>query len=179
MWSPTISSDEIYHSCICHSAKGTKWKNHKYIAIKNGRYIYTAVKKSANKLKKNVKDFIDYDITGEGYLENARKGTVGKNGKLADGYLGDHAQKEVYKRYAKRGSGEAWDKYQKSKQAYSENSGRQYDAYKEAVIPKAKKKARAASDFVEYDIPNKVKKMQENRKKKKAAKIKKLLEEYG
>lgn len=23
-----------------HSAKGTTWKNHKYIAIKNGRYIY-------------------------------------------------------------------------------------------------------------------------------------------
>lgn len=25
---------------LYHSAKGTKWKNHKYIAIKNGRYIY-------------------------------------------------------------------------------------------------------------------------------------------
>lgn len=26
--------------CISHSAKGTKWKKHKYIAIKDGRYVY-------------------------------------------------------------------------------------------------------------------------------------------
>lgn len=26
--------------CLAHSAKGQTWKNHKYIAIKNGRYIY-------------------------------------------------------------------------------------------------------------------------------------------
>lgn len=29
-----------YNPVICHSAKGTAWKNHKYITIKNGRYIY-------------------------------------------------------------------------------------------------------------------------------------------
>ena len=35
MWKPTIGSDALYHS-----AKGTHWGKHKYIAIKNGRYIY-------------------------------------------------------------------------------------------------------------------------------------------
>lgn len=35
MWKPTVSSDEIWHS-----AKGSHWGKHKYIAIKNGRYIY-------------------------------------------------------------------------------------------------------------------------------------------
>ncbi|MBP5594393.1 MAG: hypothetical protein J6Y02_03350 [Pseudobutyrivibrio sp.] len=35
MWKPTTSSDALYHS-----AKGTHWGKHKYIAIKNGRYIY-------------------------------------------------------------------------------------------------------------------------------------------
>lgn len=29
-----------YRSYLQHSSKGTKWKDHKYIAIKNGRYIY-------------------------------------------------------------------------------------------------------------------------------------------
>ena len=32
---------------ISHSAKGTTWKNHKYIAIKNGKYIYDTAKKKA------------------------------------------------------------------------------------------------------------------------------------
>lgn len=40
MWRPTISSDEIWHSALSHSAKGSHWKDHKYIRIENGRYIY-------------------------------------------------------------------------------------------------------------------------------------------
>lgn len=36
-----------------HSAKGTTWKNHKYIAIKNGRYIYS--KKSSSTVSKTAK----------------------------------------------------------------------------------------------------------------------------
>lgn len=30
---------------LIHSAKGTTWKDHKYIAIKNGKYIYDTAKK--------------------------------------------------------------------------------------------------------------------------------------
>lgn len=35
-----------------HSAKGTTWKNHKYIAIKNGRYIYPSKRQGASARKK-------------------------------------------------------------------------------------------------------------------------------
>lgn len=44
MWRPTIPSDEIWHSALSHSAKGTHWKNHKYIRIENDRYIYDSNK---------------------------------------------------------------------------------------------------------------------------------------
>jgi len=30
-------------ACLCHSYKGTTWKKHKYIAKKNGRYIYNGL----------------------------------------------------------------------------------------------------------------------------------------
>lgn len=39
-----------------HSAKGTTWKKHKYIAIKNGRYIYSKTTNLANKLGWSAKD---------------------------------------------------------------------------------------------------------------------------
>lgn len=49
MWRPTVSSDEIWHSAICHSAKGTTWKNHKYLKKIGDAYIYA---KSAFKFDK-------------------------------------------------------------------------------------------------------------------------------
>lgn len=36
MWKPSPTPDDV----IMHSAKGSSWKKHKYISIKNGRYIY-------------------------------------------------------------------------------------------------------------------------------------------
>lgn len=36
MWKPTVTSDDV----LMHSAKGTRWANHKYTDIINGRYIY-------------------------------------------------------------------------------------------------------------------------------------------
>lgn len=37
----TVYPENDYRSYLAHSAKGSHWKNgHKYIAIKNGRYIY-------------------------------------------------------------------------------------------------------------------------------------------
>lgn len=39
---------------LMHSAKGTTWADHKYIAIKNGRYIYPEeAKRGLNKLRQN------------------------------------------------------------------------------------------------------------------------------
>jgi len=40
---------------LSHSAKGTSWSNHKYIAIKNGRYIYPdGLQGTADKIKSNA-----------------------------------------------------------------------------------------------------------------------------
>lgn len=36
----SIYPENDYRSYLMHSAKGQTWANHKYIAIKNGRYIY-------------------------------------------------------------------------------------------------------------------------------------------
>lgn len=41
---------------LVHSAKGTTWKNHKYIAIKNGRYIYPKPEGSSKRSSKTMRD---------------------------------------------------------------------------------------------------------------------------
>ncbi len=43
MWKPTVTSDDV----LMHSAKGTRWANHKYTDIVNGRYIYPESTKSS------------------------------------------------------------------------------------------------------------------------------------
>ena len=35
-WRPTVTSNDV----IMHSAKGSHWKNHKYLKVVDGRYIY-------------------------------------------------------------------------------------------------------------------------------------------
>lgn len=61
---PPVSPDEIYHS-----AKGSTWKKHKYIAIKNGRYIYPKAdpKNSKNPL------IVDEDFSSAEELEDTKK----------------------------------------------------------------------------------------------------------
>lgn len=67
MWAPTVSSDELYHY-----AKGTRAKKHKYIAIKNGRYIYPDdVKKNSNAPIYLDNPFLTYEEA-----ERKRKGTL-------------------------------------------------------------------------------------------------------
>lgn len=44
-WKPSTTSEDV----IMHSAKGSHWGKHKYIAIKNGRYIYPGDKTDAYK----------------------------------------------------------------------------------------------------------------------------------
>lgn len=53
-----IYPENDYRSYLEHSAKGTHWKNgHKYIAIKNGRYIYPEdLKKGALKVANGAKN---------------------------------------------------------------------------------------------------------------------------
>lgn len=60
-----------------HSAKGTKWKSHKYIAIKNGRYIYPS-KRQASKSRKRIKQLVSEspnivrDSSGKTGLQDSR-----------------------------------------------------------------------------------------------------------
>lgn len=59
MWRPTVSSDELYHS-----AKGTTWKNHKYLKKIGNTYIYAKnaytmdrkAKAAKKKFEKQLKD---------------------------------------------------------------------------------------------------------------------------
>ena len=46
------------------SAKGTTWSKHKYIAIKNGRYIYPEEKSKLDKLQKE-RDDLEFDRNDE------------------------------------------------------------------------------------------------------------------
>lgn len=71
MWRPTISSDVIYHSAICHSAKGSTWKNHKYLKKIGNAYVYA--KAAFNAKKKRDKEFKNYDA------ERIAAGFIGSN----------------------------------------------------------------------------------------------------
>lgn len=62
--------EEVYHS-----RKGTKWKNHKYIAIKNGRYIYPSRGKSQTRkvVSNPINDaYEEYEEDKEERNENAK-----------------------------------------------------------------------------------------------------------
>lgn len=47
-------------ACLFHSAKGTSWKDHKYIAKKNGKYIYPGGGKKEKTPEEVVKDIKEY-----------------------------------------------------------------------------------------------------------------------
>jgi len=47
-------------ACLCHSFKGTSWKDHKYIAKKNGKYIYPGGGKKEKTPEEVVKDIKGY-----------------------------------------------------------------------------------------------------------------------
>lgn len=60
-----------------HSAKGTTWKNHKYIAIKNGRYIYPS-KRQASESRRRINQLVSEspnivrDSSGKAGLQDSR-----------------------------------------------------------------------------------------------------------
>ena len=56
-------------ACLCHSFKGTSWKDHKYIAKKNGKYIYPGGGKKektpeeiVNGVAKDIKGYQNKDL---------------------------------------------------------------------------------------------------------------------
>lgn len=82
--------EELYHS-----AKGSHWKKHKYIAIKNGVYIYNNSKAALSNAKKSLDENIDYYITGQSAKDEYNKFTgkadlhsygVRSEGRLSDKY---------------------------------------------------------------------------------------------
>ena len=50
-------SNNTYRMILAHSAKGSTWKKHKYIAIKDGRYIYD--EKDKEQFEKDVEKYKD------------------------------------------------------------------------------------------------------------------------
>lgn len=51
-----------YLDYLEHSAKGSSWKEHKYIAIKNGKYIYETAKNKVKSTAENVKNAVTKKI---------------------------------------------------------------------------------------------------------------------
>lgn len=86
MWKPSPTPNDV----IMHSAKGSTWKKHKYIAIKNGKYIYPGDNKPSNAAKQRAKmkeqsQNMKYDELGEAsdaYLKD--NGQYGENFKKAE-----------------------------------------------------------------------------------------------
>lgn len=58
----------IYRKALFHSAKGTTWKNHKYIKKEDGRYYYPGDKVSAGEYSKNDSDFDEKNYSDENLL---------------------------------------------------------------------------------------------------------------
>lgn len=97
-----------------HSAKGKKWKNHKYIEIRNGRYIYpedVSVKESSLRNRRNA---MDMPIVSQKVSKTKSKlGTalgvlIGKpNGRIATGIGEKSSRREIEKRRKKLKDNEA------------------------------------------------------------------------
>ena len=47
-WKPTTTPEDV----LCHSAKGSHWKKHKYIRIEGERYIYDSKDGSVKEQKR-------------------------------------------------------------------------------------------------------------------------------
>lgn len=56
MWEYNYIAANTPSPDLTHSFKGTKWKNHKYVAKKNGRYVYPGGKEAKEKLKEKSKE---------------------------------------------------------------------------------------------------------------------------
>ena len=73
-----------------HSAKGSTWGKHKYIAIKNGRYIYPEdlKKKAANKLQQLKGRYEELRYLKPNYEQHTGydKSTSGRSGEYAGYY---------------------------------------------------------------------------------------------
>ena len=104
MWKPTTSSQELMHS-----AKGTSWGKHKYIAIKNGRYIYPEdvnrkipAGSAAGRLISGAKSA--YNTVSSTYNKLTDKNAASKSGKAIGKRLSDweQSQKKAYADAKKR-----------------------------------------------------------------------------
>lgn len=163
-WRPSVTSEDV----IMHSALGQRWKHHKYIAIKNGRYIYAKAKGLGKKFKKGVNNFIGYNITGNKHVKDAEN--YKKN-------IEEDARKRWYKRYDSRD----YDRLLKIEDERNKKFNDAWEKKNKALIPSIKR----TSDTVAFeisDVPDKIRREYEYRKQrraqKKADKIRKLLAEY-
>lgn len=146
-----------YRYYLQHSAKGTTWGKHKYIAIKNGRYIYpedlvNGVKNGVDNLLggKQKRDMqTRLKITDQANREADRLRDQSNRINSKSGYFNKDG-KDPYK--------EAWDKsqsarnianatareYHKSRAAYDKTVYGRIDKVKDAT-GKAKKRAKKAA----------------------------------
>lgn len=200
MWKPTISSDEIYHSCLAHSAKGSTWKNHKYIKKIGDAYIYAKAAKKAKKKAKEADERFDYEMNGAGHnasvAANEERNRLGKNVKpksldvirqypnaghgvldYGGNYKSDMDIAQMHLRRAGRARQER-EMYERSARSYDDLSKKQLKDLKDEIgsdiksIFKKKKKSRTK----EYITDNKTGKKRSVDRSGKTINIKKLSE---
>lgn len=71
--------EELYRDSLEHSYKGSSWRKHKYIAIRNGVYIYPGDKSIGSRPEGHAKN------VGTGTVNVHIRESAGTNGKVGSG----------------------------------------------------------------------------------------------
>jgi hypothetical protein len=134
-----IYPENDYRNYLEHSAKGKTWSNHKYVAIKNGRYIYPSTTSSKSSRPRGRKvDYLTETVTNTYTDDNGRNYDVDEE---------QVVEAKVYKKgKGLRASGKAPSGYVAGKTITDSQSDSRFAALKKSKKSKSKKKK--ASDVL-------------------------------
>lgn len=174
-WVPPISSDELYHS-----AKGSHWKKHKYISVKDGVYKYA----------KKAGDFVQDKVwDAEIAIDDAKDAVTGAASRAKDKFeqRTGIADKKAYERYkykfdeADKAENEAYDNYQwhkhRERMANIHNS-KSWAEIEKSMQESAREKMKLAEErkYGEYGVYDKMKAAEDRYRGSTVGKIDKAVE---
>ncbi len=98
-------------SYLIHSAKGTKWRKHKYVKKEGNRYVYgnpvrrvTKTKNNSNDILTKLSDFVDYAKNSPERLKNEFNEDplkfIMNHPKLASGIASRYVNDKFYQEYS-------------------------------------------------------------------------------
>lgn len=82
-----------WRSYIAHSAKGQKWKTHKYVAIRNDRYIYPENVHGGGKSSTKLAG-LAYVLEAKQSYDQGQRGGSGRYGLNYENRYGPHVKKK-------------------------------------------------------------------------------------